>query len=297
MSNVLFAAANRLRDGLGMHGSQSISPTAFYTGYVWARHQLGPASLATPEGRALYWALQPTMTALTVAGLPTLEQVLLARHAVLDELLTEAVESGRISTIVEIAAGMSPRGLSFAERFGAQITYIETDLPGMAALKRGQLEKLGALTPWHRVEALDALAGEGAGGLEALAAGLDHSAGLAIITEGLLNYLPREAVEGLWSRIATVLGGFPQGVYLSDLHVAEDHTKPLERLCIALLSAFVKGMVHLHFPAAEDVREALVRAGFGTIEVVRPTEFAATVEETLGNGAAFVRIIEARTGG
>jgi O-methyltransferase involved in polyketide biosynthesis len=32
-----------------------------------------------------------------------------------------------------------------------------------------------------------------------------------ILTEGLLSYLPRDAVDGLWRRIAAVLGGFVQG--------------------------------------------------------------------------------------
>ena len=45
--------------------ADSISPTAHYTGAVWARNGLSHPALATAEGRVLFGALQPTM-----AGLP-----------------------------------------------------------------------------------------------------------------------------------------------------------------------------------------------------------------------------------
>ncbi|MEO6470615.1 MAG: class I SAM-dependent methyltransferase, partial [Aeromicrobium sp.] len=194
MKNPLIAAATRLRQGLniGVRGSKSISPTAYYTGYVWARHGVGPSSLATPEGRLAYWAAQPLVTALSFAGVPTIEQVLLSRHAVIDSLLTDAIESGQVGNVVEIASGMSPRGHTFAARFGDQITYVDTDLPQMAALKKAELAKIGENTDHHRVEVLDALASDGDSSLAAVCARLDHSKGLAIITEGLLNYLPRD---------------------------------------------------------------------------------------------------------
>lgn len=297
MANPLFTAVRRLRDGLniGVSGSRSISPTAYYTGYVWARHDIGPSKLATAEGRILFWSMQPAMTALSLAGVPNLEQVLLARHAVLDALLTDAIESGQVGNVIELASGMSPRGLSFADRFGDQITYVETDLPRMAALKKAELEGIGETSGHHRVVVLDALADEGDTSLAAVCAGLDHSKGLAVISEGLLNYLPREAVEGLWGRIAQASRDFPHGVYLSDLHVAEDHNGHLERLSIAGLSAFVRGQVHLHFTDTADVERALAKAGFDQHRVPRPAEFADRIPSTQTRGAKYVRIIDAHT--
>ena len=45
-----------------MSGSEAISPTAHYTGYVWARNGLSHRELATVEGRVLYESLRPMMT-------------------------------------------------------------------------------------------------------------------------------------------------------------------------------------------------------------------------------------------
>ena len=51
-------------------------------------------------------------------------------------------------------------------------------------------------------------------------AGLDRAGGLMIITEGLLGYLPTDAVLGIWRRFASTLSEFETGHYLSELHLA-----------------------------------------------------------------------------
>ena len=42
-------------------GAESISPTAHYTGEVWARNGLSHPGLRTAQGRVLYASLQPVM--------------------------------------------------------------------------------------------------------------------------------------------------------------------------------------------------------------------------------------------
>lgn len=153
------------------HGPHRVSPTAHYTGYVWAHHGLGEQGLATREGALLYHGLRPAMALNGALGGVRLEDFLLARHGVIDHLLGSAIESGEIGSVIEIAAGMSPRGRRFAEQYGTRITYVETDLPAMAARKRAAL---GDLPDGHRVEELDALA---PGGLERLATTLDPNQG------------------------------------------------------------------------------------------------------------------------
>ena len=128
--------------------------------------------------------------------------------------------------------------------------YVESDLPEMAARKRAALERIGSLGPSHRVVEIDALRGDdGPGSLAAIAAGLHHGDGLAIVTEGLLGYLPTDAVLGLWRRFARTLGGFPAGLYVSDLHLGGAVTPPVRAFRLAL-SAFVRGRVYLHFSDA-----------------------------------------------
>src|SRR4051812_25543346 len=91
-------------------GPEAISPTAHYTAAVWERHGLSDQAFTTPEGRVLHAALSPAMTASRLAGGPTLEGFLLARHRVIDQQLEAAIADGRVSQVVELAAGLSPRG-------------------------------------------------------------------------------------------------------------------------------------------------------------------------------------------
>ena len=113
--------------------SSPISPTAHYTGYVWARN-----GLSHPE-------------------------------------LERAIETRGVSQVVEVAAGLSPRGWRFVTRYGERLTYIEADLRDMAARKRGALERMGSLGEHHRVVALDALREDGPESLSAVASELERS--------------------------------------------------------------------------------------------------------------------------
>src|SRR5690348_6965545 len=151
-----------------MSPSETISPTAHYTGYVWARNGLSHPGLETREGRILYETLRPTMLASRALGGPSLEAYLLARHRALDELLERAISEHGVSQVVEVAAGLSPRGWRFSQRHGERLTYLEADLPAMAERKRRALERIGSLSEHHRVAALDALRDDGPESLSAL---------------------------------------------------------------------------------------------------------------------------------
>jgi O-methyltransferase involved in polyketide biosynthesis len=248
--------------------SDHISPTAHYTGEVWRRAGLSHPWLGTREGRVMVDALHPLMVVSGRLGGPSLESYLLARHRAIDALLTDAVEQHGVSQVIEIAAGMSARGWRFANRYGERLTYVEADLPAMAARKRRALERIGSLSDTHRVAEIDALREDGPGTLAALTAELDADAGLAVITEGLLGYLPTDAVLALWRRIAAALDTFPSGRYFSDLHLGSVQT-PAVRFFRRLLAGFVRGQVYLHFDGAEEAEAALRAAGFASAAVRR----------------------------
>jgi O-methyltransferase involved in polyketide biosynthesis len=239
--------------------TERISPTAHYTGYVWARNGLSHPELASWQGRALFEAVRPSMLVMGTLGGPTLEPYLLARHRAIDERLEAWISPG--AQILEVAGGLSPRGWRFKERHGDRIDYVEADLPDMAERKRQALARMGTQ---HRVEELDALR---PGGLEELAATLDPERPLAIVTEGLLSYLERDHVLHLWRRFADTLAGFPSGLYLSDLHVSEDASGPHVEAFRLMLSAFVRGQVRVHFDTAAEAIAALERAGFAEASV------------------------------
>jgi O-methyltransferase involved in polyketide biosynthesis len=271
-------------------GSEAISPTAHYTGYVWARNGLSHPALRTVEGRVLYESLRPLMElGSRTIGL-SLEPFLLARHRAIDALLEAAIEDGAVSQIVEVAAGLSPRGWRFTRRYGEGITYVETDLAGMVARKRAALDGIGVLSEHHRVVELDALRDRGETSLGALADSLDADRGLAIVTEGLLNYLPADAVRGMWLRFAQTLGRFPAGRYVSDLHLSAEQNVPM-RAFRAGLSGFVRGRVALHFASAAEAEDALRQAGFATARVTRTDALVGDI----GRGGRVVHIIEAST--
>jgi O-methyltransferase involved in polyketide biosynthesis len=267
-----------------------IGPTAHYTGYVWARNGLSHEKLSTTEGRILFDSLQPVMLASRLLGAATLESYLLARHRAIDARLEEAIEAGEVSQVIEVAAGLSPRGWRFVNRY-EHLVYVEADLPDMAVRKCTALERMGSLGERHRVRAVDALRDDGPGSLTAETADLDHQAGLAIITEGLLGYLSTEAVEGVWRRFATVLEAFPRGRYISDLHLGGAVT-PQVRAFRVLLSAFVRGRVYLHFDDAAEAEAGLLAVGFAAAEVDRAVDVIGSGRDA---GAGLAHILEAST--
>lgn len=219
----------------------------------------------------------------------------MARHVVIDDLLTQAIECGEVSQVIEIAAGLSPRGWRFAQRYGKKLTYIETDLPAMARRKRTLLAKMGAKPGQHRVAELNALADVGPTSLQALVAQLDTSKGLAIITEGLLNYFDHSAVTGMWQRFADNLAPFKHGIYLSDLHLASESLGLIGASFQSLLSAFVRKRVHFHFFQADQASEALQAAGFANTLLHRPIELLDHPSKAQAAGGKIVRVIAART--
>ena len=266
-----------------------IGPTAHYTGQTWARHGLSHPELDTWTGRVMHAATAPAMRAIDIIGAPTLDGFLLSRHLVIDALLEEAIAAGRVGQVLEVACGMSPRGWRFTERH-PDLVYVEADLPAMAADKREALGRIGR-PDTHRVVDLDALADDGPLSLPAVAGReLAPDVGLAIITEGLLSYLPRDAVLNLWARFADAIGDRPDGIYLSDLHVDSDTPQPLARAFEAALGALVRARVAIHFKTPEEAVEALLLAGFADAAVPTAGEHPAASDR---KGADLVRIVRA----
>jgi O-methyltransferase involved in polyketide biosynthesis len=133
---------------------------------------------------------------------------------------------------------------------------------------------MGSLGEQHRVVEVDALREDGPGSLAAVTAELDPAGGLAIITEGLLGYLARDAVEGVWRRFARALSGFACDRYFSDIHLGAVQNVQVRAFRL-LLSAFVRGPVYLHFDSTTEAVAALRAAGFHAAEVSRAVDVAA----------------------
>jgi O-methyltransferase involved in polyketide biosynthesis len=198
--------------------------------------------------------------------------------------------------VIEVACGLSGRGARFAQRYPEQLTYVEADLPAMAGRKRDLLASAGLGSDHHRVVDIDALKDDGANSLAEIAAELDPAGGVAIITEGLINYFPVEEVRGMWRRFATALARFPSGQYLSDIHLDEDNKGAMATGFSALIGAFVRGRVYTHFRDIADCRRELELAGFTRTDVLRPEELVDITGPIDPASSRRVRIIEAFTG-
>jgi O-methyltransferase involved in polyketide biosynthesis len=247
-----------------------ISPTAHYTSYVWVRNGLSPEALASPTGRRLYKLFRPIDRAYELAGRTLgLEKSLLARHRKIDAGLEAAIASGAVGQVVELAAGLSGRGLRITDAH-PEVGYLEADLPAMAEAKRARLDRAGLLRDGHRIEAVDAFAADGPGSLEALFASLDAQRGCAVITEGLLSYYPQPAVETLWRRIASGLARFPRGLYLADLVIVGAlPAAPAYYLFTGVLQTLVRGRMHRQGASDDEAAAALEACGFARV-VVHP---------------------------
>ena len=254
-----------------MRGEPRISPTAKVTGYVWVRHGLAPSSFATRSGRVLHGLLNPLVLAGgRVLGSPSLDTVLLQRHLAIDHVLTRAIESGRVGQVVEVAAGLSPRGLRLTRDHADKgLVYVEGDLSGMAARKQRLLDATEQRTQALHVVPLDALAEDGPMSLRAAAGDLlDPEVGTAVVTEGLLSYLSPEALGALWRGIACFLEGYPRGLYVSNLYMGGEAGRvTAARLFRPLVALFSRGPVYLHFEDADEVSAGLRGAGFASTEL------------------------------
>jgi hypothetical protein len=82
----------------------------------------------------------------------------------------------------------------------------------------------------------------------------------------------------MWRRFARVLSGFPTGRYLSDLALGQDVRGPYAHAFRALLSAFVRGRVHVHFADAAEATAALEGAGFAEAVMHAAGEHAHVIE-------------------
>lgn len=273
----------------------AISPTGHFTGYTWVQAGWSDPALATPTGRVLTNALRLPEAVNGRLGLPTLHGMLLGRHRVIDTLLAEAIEDGRVEQVVELACGLSPRGLTFTRRFGDRLTYVEADLPDMAATKRQRLERAGLLGPRHRVADIDAFADAGPRSLAALTAELDDTKGTAVITEGLLNYFPTSSVLDLWRRVAATLRRYPTGLYLADIGLRPAGSHALVDGFVVLLKAFVRSRVSLHFSGPEEVKGKLAAAGFASAEVRRIADWPAAATWASDPSARLMHVLAATT--
>ncbi len=244
-----------------------ISFTAHYTGYIWYKEGISHAALASNKGRWLTRLLSPFETwAESVVG-DSMRSTLRQRHALIDRQLDRLLAKYPDAQILEIAAGLSPRGWRYRQKF-PNLVYIEVDLPDMALAKR--LALLHIEKPEPRIEAVDLFGDE----FQPLLETLDSNRPLIIISEGLVNYFNKDMLSDLWTRLATGLKHFPIGVYLTDIY-PEPVTRRLGRLIwqgSKVLKVMSRSAFAFHFISPTQATHAMQAAGFKTSLVFQPSD-------------------------
>ncbi|NDJ53903.1 MAG: hypothetical protein GYB68_12585 [Chloroflexi bacterium] len=213
-------------------------------------------TLSKPRGRVI---AQMMMTLLphNTAGLNFLG----VRTSSMAELVKVAIQDmAGPTTIVEVAAGFSPRGLELAFEL-PEVQVIEVDLPDVVQDKRRRLRALD-LPPnitWKEADL----------GQVTLASLLEGQQVSAIVAEGLLPYFePDDHVrigKGFFDNL------LPGGVFVADYLWVEgfEQAKDGARF-FSRQAGQIKGMVE----SEERPKEILAKAGFQSVDVYRPSELA-----------------------
>jgi O-methyltransferase involved in polyketide biosynthesis len=278
-----------------IHKQSRVSPTAHYTSYIWVKHGLSPPELRTPTGFLLYWIMEPVMALSRLMNGPTIENMILARHQVIDHLLNEWIQSGKVSQIVEIASGLSGRGQRISSRY-SNITYIETDFVDMILLKQQKLIGRGYMKN-HRFIPLNVILPEGPESLShVFSRELQMNQGTLVITEGLLSYLTHSQLAGFWSRLSAELQKYPVGVYLSEIRLACDNNDIYSDTMNHIISKFVSSTVVIHYSSRDDLKTGLIESGFQVAKTYKIHEIDEITPLSDEKSANRVTVLEARQG-
>lgn len=271
-----------------------ISISAHYTGFVWYKHRLSAPEFVTPTGRFANALLTPVNAFLRLAGGADIDTFLLQRHKVIDHLVETLVKEQGVEQIVELAAGLSPRGYRLKKAY-PHVHYIETDLPGMALRKQQLLSRVDKQDR-HDVHPCNILQHNGEQSISALLDTLDRKKSTVIISEGLVNYFELAVIKTVWHRIACALGNFPAGYYITDLypdlveHPSYKYAKGIQKM-VGLLT---KGEWPLHYSDNGAIKKGFLDDGFSEVNVHDPSEFYETVQLPLSNTQSMVRLIQAQ---
>ncbi|MDF0749055.1 class I SAM-dependent methyltransferase [Marinobacter sp. 71-i] len=274
--------------------SSGISFTALYTGAVWHRHGLSDDVLATDQGRWLYHLMTPFEAGSKALIGGNIRTFLLQRHLIIDHLVEQALERG-VTQVLEIACGMSPRGIRLRDRY-PHLHMVEADLPDMATRKAARLLVAGRLGDQHQVMPIDILATSGEQSMEAVVArAFDNNAPMVVVTEGLTSYFSLPVMSEFWKRLARLMQERPGSAYLSESYLMPG--QPLLRGSLkalgGLLGSVTRSDVSFHFLNDQQGAEHFTACGFPSVAVHNPANFYGRLPIPESRHDPMVRVIEA----
>lgn len=242
-----------------------ISFTAHYTGYIWFQMGISHPALATPKGKALAILAHPVESIAEKYIGGSMRTTLKARHTLLDEHLTQLIEQHPDLQVLEIAAGLSPRGWWFRDHF-PQIDYRELDLPAMAETKQAALQHINPNSP--KMLSADLFTED----FQRVFAEFDTHKPLVIISEGLINYFDKALLAQLLSSMVKYGQDFKTLHYLTDLYPEPVKNKLAKVIWTSskLLKLVSRSAFSFHFIKPAEVRDFFQNAGFDHVDIVQP---------------------------
>jgi O-methyltransferase involved in polyketide biosynthesis len=197
-------------------GNQRIGIPAYFTSHAWVEARFEYAHLfETTKGRLMFSALEPLFNILGFLG-PAVRlhnEYLFVRHYAIEEGLRRI----KPSCIVEIGAGLSPRGIAFATA-DPDLRYIEVDLPNMVAAKRSALGGFECPQNYF-LGTTDLLAEDFAETLPEMPRPGDS---VAVVTEGVTDYFNMPEKRKAFRNVRSLLQAHGGGSYLLDIYAREN---------------------------------------------------------------------------
>jgi O-methyltransferase involved in polyketide biosynthesis len=222
-------------------GNQRIGIPAYFTSHAWVEAGFSHAHLfSTRRGRLMFRALEPLFHLFGFLG-PAVRRhndYLFVRHYALEARMRQI----RPTCIVEVGAGLSPRGIAFASS-DPDLRYIEVDLPNMVAAKKRALGSFPTPSNYF-LGCADLLA---AGFSDSLRATPRPEDRLVVVTEGVTDYFNMAEKRTAFGNICALLRAQGGGHYLLDVY-AREHFPHLP----FLTHAFVKTLGHMVGRSFED---------------------------------------------
>lgn len=243
-----------------------ISFTAHYTGYVWYQMGISHPAFASMQGRFYTQLLHPLESFAERFVGTSIRQTLKIRHQLIDEQLQQLLDQQPQLQVLEIAAGLSPRGWRFKQHY-PNLNYCELDLPAMAATKQRALAQISSHS--HPVLALDLFSDAFAQAFEQF----NPEQPLLIISEGLINYFDKASLLQLIQNIAKHAQSFQQLHYITDLYPEPTQHKLSKVIWHSskLLKLMSRSAFSFHFTQPQQVQDFFAQAGFRQVSVIQPS--------------------------
>lgn len=264
-------------------GDPRISPTAYATAAAWAHYGFAEAEAwDSRRGRAMLgalrfgtWALSPILPALAPG-----EALLYWRHYWFSAWVARITPS----LAIEIGAGLSTRGLAYA-RAHPKMSWHDLDLPGMIATRRALPADL---PPANHHLAVGDLLDERLGAHIAA----PTQGPVVALTEGVVDYLNRDAKQRAWAHIAALLKRLGGGRYLTEVYPLRQFAPRGPGAALARRWAARPGSTLCYHE--DQALAGLEAAGFARARVLPDTELPGVAYGPRGSQRAFC-LLEAET--